>query len=62
MLLHARNDSCIILQPLFCLTVRDFLYANVIHQIRIWYVVPVLDWIELSQGLGILAVPAASFR
>lgn len=51
MFLHARNDSCIIPQPLFCLSARDFLYANVRYQIGIWYVVPVLDWIELSQGL-----------
>lgn len=62
MFLHARNDSCIIPQPSLCLTVRDFLYASVIYQIGIWCVVPVLDWIELSQGLGILAAPSASFR
>lgn len=41
--LHARNDSCIIPQPLFCLSVMDFLYTNVIYQIGIWYVMPVLD-------------------
>lgn len=48
MFLPARNDSCIIPQPLFCLSDRDFLYANMTYQIGIWYVVPVLEWIGLS--------------
>lgn len=48
MFLHARDDSCIIPQPLLCLSGRDFLYASVIYQTGIWYVVPVLAWLGLN--------------
>lgn len=57
MLLHAKNDSCIITQLLFCLSVRDFLFANVMYQMGICCVVPGLEGIVLSQGLRILGVP-----